>query len=494
MVLPGPDPIAPMATESPQRSTALRAGVRTCSEQRDPLHPSKEAARLRKNGIGGIIFYQYDYKFPRAAPLNHYSMKRSITWLLLGMFPLAGMAQQPALPAPFATKSVKNFSNVKGWEDGKAPVPPKGFVVHVYADDLKNPRWTYVLPNGDVLVAESNTIKSTVMQVGAVVLGASKAENMKKSANRITILRDNNKDGRPDVKETFLEDLNQPFGMLLLNNWLYIANTDALMRYPYTKGQLKMTAAGEKVLDLPANGKNQHWTRNIIANADGSKIYIAVGSVDNIGDNGKEVHPRRACILEINPDGSGERVYASGLRNPVGMAWAPGTHTLWAAVNERDELGDDLVPDYLTSVKKGGFYGWPYSYYGQHEDPRMEAKRPDLVRKAIVPDVQLGAHTASLGLAFYTKTAFPKRYQNGAFIAQHGSWNRSVLAGYKVVFVPFQNGRPAGPPQDFLTGFKSDESGDKVYGRPVGITILPDGSMLVTDDVNDRIWRVVASK
>jgi glucose/arabinose dehydrogenase len=414
------------------------------------------------------------------------------------LLPLAAAAQSPKTipqeaPLPAPTESVKNFSKVKGWEEGKMPLAPAGLQVSLYQDGFSNPRWLYQLPNGDILVAESNTIKNTLMQAGAVVMGASKAENMKTSANRITILRDADHDGKPEVKEVFKDGLSQPFGMLLLKDWLYIACTDALYRFPYKSGDTKLTGEGQMILKLPADGKNQHWTRNIITNADGSKIYIAVGSMDNIGENGKKVPPRRACILEINPDGTAERVYASGLRNPVGMAWAPGTSTLWTAVNERDELGDDLVPDYLTSVKPGGFYGWPWSYYGQHEDPRMEVKRPDLVRKAIVPDLQLGSHTASLGLIFYKGKRFPAKYQGGAFITQHGSWNRKVLSGYKVVYVPFKNGRPSGPPEDFLTGFKpSDTEEENVYGRPVGILELQDGSVLITDDVNDRIWRVAA--
>ena len=422
----------------------------------------------------------------------------ALTFLLLTHLAAAqqdNTIPQSPLPPPFATKSVKNFSKVTGWKDGEMPTAPAGFTVQLWADGFTGPRWTYVLPNGDVLVAEANTIKSTVMQAGAVVLGASKAENMQKSANRITILRDTDRDGKPDVRGILLKDLSQPFGMLALKGYLYVANTDGLMRYPYTSGQMSITTPGVKILELPAEGKNQHWTRNIIANADGSKIYIAIGAVSNMGDDGEKLNPRRACILEINPDGTGERIYAAGLRNPVGMAWNPGTKTLWTAVNERDEIGDNLVPDYLTSVKDGGFYGWPYCYYGNHEDPRVKVKRPDLVQKAIVPDVQLGSHTASLGLAFYTGSKFPEKYRNGAFVAQHGSWNRSVLSGYKVVFVPFKNGKPAGDPEDFLTGFKTSDPGSiDVHGRPVGITQLPDGSLIVTDDVNDRIWRVVATK
>lgn len=393
----------------------------------------------------------------------------------------------PNLPAP--SKSVKNFSKVIGWEEGQQPIAPAGFTVSLFAKNFSNPRWMYASPNGDILVAESNTIKNTKMQVGAVVLGAAPAENMKKSADRITLLRDTDGDGQPDIQQVYLEDLNQPFGMLIMDNWLYVANTDALIRFPYQPDAVEMKGKGELVIRLPAEGKNQHWTRNIITNKDQSKIYIGVGSVDNIGDNGKEVNPDRACIWEINPDGSGKRIYASGLRNPVGMAWQPETNVLWAAVNERDELGDNLVPDYLTSVKEGGFYGWPYRYWGQNKDPRMEVSEPAFAAKAIVPDVNLGSHTASLGLVFNTDASMPAKYRNGAFVAQHGSWNRSVLSGYKVVFVPFKNGKASAAPQDFLTGFNTGK-GNKVYGRPVGLLQLKDGSLLVTDDITDRIWRV----
>jgi glucose/arabinose dehydrogenase len=280
--------------------------------------------------------------------------------------------------------------------------------------------------------------------------------------------------------------------VLVMNGSFYVANTDELLRFPYNAADTALTAEGKKLVDLPGGGYNNHWTRNIVANADKTKIYISVGSGSNVAEHGMNNEIRRANILEIDPDGSGEKVYASGLRNPVGMDWAPGTNTLWTAVNERDELGDDLVPDYATGLQRGGFYGWPYSYFGQHVDPRHKGEREDLVSKAIVPDVPLGSHTASLGLAFYRGNAFPEKYRNGMFIGQHGSWNRSVLSGYKVVFVPFVNGKPSGPPEDFLTGFIADGDKKQVYGRPVCVAELPDGSLLVSDDAAKTIWQVRA--
>jgi len=397
--------------------------------------------------------------------------------------------QNDTLPQPFATKSVLDFSNVIGWKDDNIPTAPNGFKVTKYADGFNNPRWMYVTPNGDVLVAESNGSTNIFKKVGGAIIGASKADNLNKSANRIALIRQN-ANGVVTLRTIFLTGLNQPFGMLVIGNFLYVANTDALMRYPYKAGQTRITGKGKKIIDLPAGKHNRHWTRNLIANSAKTKIYIAVGSGSNIAEDGLANEILRADILEINPDGSGMRVYASGLRNPVGMGWAPGTHTLWTAVNERDYIGDNLVPDYLTSVKEGGFYGWPYVYFGQHKDPRVKEKMPALVKKTIVPDVDLGSHTASLGLAFYTEQAFPERYHNGAFVAQHGSYNRSALSGYKVLFIPFANGRPAGKPQAFLTGFIANAEGKKVYGRPVGIVITPDGSMLVTDDISNTIWRV----
>ncbi len=420
--------------------------------------------------------------------------------LAVSSISIQGFSQKDTLPLPGATKSATNFSKVIGWQDGNMPIAPKGFAVSQYATGFQNPRWMYVTPNGDVLVAESNSNYNLLEKAGAIIKGASKADDLSHSADRITLLRDNNKDGIPDEKDTLLtadNGLNQPFGMLIIGNWLYVANTDAVLRFPYKKGQTKIMGKGQKIVDLPG-GKgfraNRHWTRNIISNAKNTKIYISVGSSSNVAENGIDKERLRANILEMNPDGSGLRIYASGLRNPVGMGWAPGTSTLYAAVNERDELGDDLVPDYLTGVKQGAFYGWPYSYYGAHVDVRVKEQRPDLVKRAVVPDVDLASHTASLGLAFYNKKSFPEQYQGGAFIAQHGSWNRAVLAGYRVVYVPFKNGKPTGRPQEFLTGFVADLAADKVYGRPVGLAVLPDGSLLVADDASNVIWRVAVEK
>lgn len=402
-----------------------------------------------------------------------------------------GASDTIALPKPHATKSKKNFSKVQGWENGRMPVVPQGLRVDRFAEGLQNPRATYITPNGDVLVVESNTPHPWYEKIGAVIIGANKSNSMKNSANRITLLRDTDGDGMPDVRQIFLEGLNLPFGMLMLGDWFYVANTDALWRFPYRTGDLRIKGRGQKLVDLPAGKNNQHWTRNIIANKEGTKIYIAVGSGSNAAEDGFEEELLKAAILEVNPDGTGMRLYASGLRNPVGMGWAPGTETLWTVVNERDLLGDDLVPDYLTSVQEGGFYGWPYTYFGTHRDERVKDDRPrEVVEKTLVPEVGLGSHTASLGLAFVKDDRYPERYREGAIIAQHGSWNRSTLSGYKVVFVPFRNGMPSGPPEDLITGFMADIAKDKVYGRPVGITLLPDAGFLITDDVNNTIWRV----
>lgn len=377
------------------------------------------------------------------------------------------------LPPPYATESVTKRSSMLEWPEGKTPKAPEGFTVTKFADKLENPRWTYIAPNNDIFVVESNT---------------------KSSKNQITIFRDANKDGTFETRNVFISGLNQPFGMLVLKDFFYIANTDGLYRYPYKNNPLKLETKGEKILELPAGGYNNHWTRNLLANADGTKIYVSVGSGSNVGENGMDEEIRRANILEINPDGTGEIIYASGLRNPVGMDWNPANNELWTAVNERDEIGDDLVPDYITSVKKNGFYGWPYSYYGNNLDPRLKGAHKELAAKAVVPDVSVGPHTASLGFTFYDKNQFPEKYKNGAFVGQHGSWNRAKISGYKVVFVPFENGKPTGQPEDFLTGFIADSEKAEVYGRPVAVTVMNDGSLLVNDDSGNTVWKVTANK
>ena len=373
-----------------------------------------------------------------------------------------------SLPPPFATESARVQSSISDWPKGKMPTAPDGFTVSKFAENLDAPRWIYIAPNNDVFVSESY-------------------------ANRLTVFRDSNNDGVFETKKVFLKSLNKPFGMLILNNYFYVANTDGLYRYPYD-GETELKTKGEKILELPAGGYNNHWTRNLIANGDGTKIYVTVGSGSNVGENGMENEVRRACILEINPDGTGEKIYASGLRNPVGVDWNPANGELWTAVNERDGLGDDLVPDYITSVKKDGFYGWPYSYFGAIPDPRLKGQGKDLAATAIVPDVPAGAHTASLGLAFYDKEAFPEKYKKGAFIGQHGSWNRANISGYKVAFVPFKDGKPTGKPEDFLTGFIANQAKAEVYGRPVAVVVMNDGSLLVTDDGSNTIWKVTANK
>jgi len=392
---------------------------------------------------------------------------------------VATKVEEVNLPEPYATKSVSNNSKIIGWDKNATPTAPEGFMVSNYADSFDHPRWIYVADNGDVFVAESNSPHSALEKV----------TGKNKSADRISLLRDANGDGIAETRTVFLKGLNMPFGMLIIGDNFYVANTDGVVQYPYKAGSNSITAQGKKIVSLPAGPR--HWTRNIVTNAAKNKIYIAIGSSSNVAEDGIEKEARRANILEVNLDGTGEKIYASGLRNPVGMDWAPGTGTLWTAVNERDELGDELVPDYLTSVKEGGFYGWPYSYFGQHEDPRLKDKnRPDLVKQALVPDVSLGSHTASLGLTFYKANAFPEKYQGGAFIGQHGSWNRSTLSGYKVVYVPFKNGKPAGKQEDFLTGFIADGAKSEVHGRPVGVAVLKDGSLLVADDGANILWRV----
>jgi glucose/arabinose dehydrogenase len=381
----------------------------------------------------------------------------------------------------------------KGWPQGEKPDPAAGLAVEAFADGLNHPRWMHVLPNGDVLVAESNGPASKPKGLKAWIA----ANVMKKagagvpSPNRIILLRDADGDGVAETRSLFLHGLNSPLGMQLLGDQLYVANTDAILRFPYVAGALQIDAPGQKVLALNAVAPDYHWTRNLIASPDGSKLYVTVGSNSNVGENGMDTEVGRAAIHQFNPDGSGARIFASGLRNPNGLAWEPVTGKLWTTVNERDEIGNDLVPDYMTSVTDGGFYGWPYSYWGQHIDTRVEPQRPDLVASALKPDFALGTHTASLGLAFYTADLL-SRYKGGAFVGQHGSWNRNPPSGYKVIYVPFAGGMPSGPPQDILTGFRS-EGGD-AYGRPVGVTVDSKGALLVADDVGNVIWRVTPAQ
>ncbi|PKA44769.1 sorbosone dehydrogenase [Rhizobium sullae] len=405
-----------------------------------------------------------------------------------------GYGASPALPAPNPTLiPTVNVAEAAGWPDGATPIAADGLKVHAFAKDLDHPRWIHVLPNGDVLIAESNrppNIDKTGFSPRDWVEGLmmSKAGAEMPSANRITLLRDADSDGVAEMRAAFLKGLNSPFGMAYSNGILYVANTDAVMAFPYKDGETEITTPGEKIADLPAGPINRHWTKDLIASPDGTKLYATVGSNSNVGENGMEAEKNRAAILEIDLASKAVRVFAGGLRNPNGLAWQPRTGALWVAVNERDELGSDLVPDYMTAVKDGGFYGWPYSYFGQHVDSRVKPQNPDLVAKAIVPDYALGPHTASLGLTFNTSNLFGPDYVGGAFVGQHGSWNRKPRSGYKVIFVPFADGKPSGPPRDILTGFVSPD--DKAFGRPVGVAIDIKGALLVADDVGNTIWRV----
>ncbi|HET7448873.1 MAG TPA: sorbosone dehydrogenase family protein [Methyloceanibacter sp.] len=404
----------------------------------------------------------------------------------------AGTGADPKLPQPKQRLiPTVDVAHAVGWPQGATPRAASGFAVKAFASGLDHPRWLYVLPDGDVLVAETSPppqpgqtgLTAWVMELIMTWVGANVP-----SANRITLLRDADGDGVAETRSTFLTGLNSPFGMALIGNDFYVANTDAVLRFPYQEGATKITAQGVKVADLPAGPFNYHWTKNIVASRDGSHLFATIGSNSNAGENGSAADEGRARIVQIDPKTGASRDFATGLRNPVGLAWQPESGALWVAVNERDELGSDLVPDYMTAVKDGGFYGWPYSYFGQHLDPRVNPQRPDLVASAIVPDYALGPHTASLGLAFYDGTLLPKRYFGGAFIGQHGSWNRTPRSGYKVIFVPFEGGRPIGQPKDVLTGFLSD-AGD-AQGRPVGVAIDKFGALLVADDVGNTIWRV----
>jgi glucose/arabinose dehydrogenase len=408
----------------------------------------------------------------------------------------AGIGPHPQLPPPNQTLiPTVNIAQAVGWPAKGKPMAGPGMTVTAFAVGLDHPRWLYVLPNGDVLVAETNApprpddgsgFKAWVMKWVMNKVGAGVP-----SANRITLLRDANGDGVAETKTVFIQGLNSPFGMALVGNDFYVANTDALLKFPYRQGDTRIGQPGVKLLDLPAGPINHHWTKNLIASLDGSRLYVTVGSNSNAAENGINQEVGRAAIWEVDPMTGSYRIFASGLRNPNGLAWEPDGGALWTVVNERDELGSDLVPDYLTSVADGSFFGWPYSYFGPHQDDRVQPQRPDLVAKAKVPDYALGPHTASLGLAFSKDAAWPAPFDNGVFVGQHGSWNREPRSGYRVIFVPFRGGQPFGEPIDVLTGFVSAD-GDAL-GRPVGVVLDKQSALLVADDVGNSVWRVTNS-
>jgi glucose/arabinose dehydrogenase len=407
-----------------------------------------------------------------------------------------GIGSSPRLPAPEQSLlPTVNAAKAVGWESHEVPLAAAGFEVDAFARNLKHPRWLYVLPNGDVLVAETNApdrpddAKGIKGWIAGKVMA--RAGATVPSANRITLLRDANGDGRAELQVTLIDRLSSPFGMALVGDRLYVANSDAIVAFPYRDGDLRIDAPGVTLAALPAGTINHHWTKSLVASADGRTLFVGVGSNSNIAENGMDKETDRAAILAVDVATGRTRVFASGLRNPVGMAWQPQTGALWTVVNERDELGNDLVPDYLTSVADGDFFGWPYSYFGANLDPRITAQRPDLVAQARAPDYALGSHTASLGLAFYDADQFPARYRGGAFIGQHGSWNREPRSGYQVVFVPFAVGKPSGVMEPVLTGFLDDQG--QARGRPVGVVVDNTGALLVADDVGNIIWRLKAT-
>jgi glucose/arabinose dehydrogenase len=411
--------------------------------------------------------------------------------------PGADVGPHPRLVAPEKHLiPTVNVARVVGWSDGAKPVATHGLAVNAFASGLVHPRWVYVLPNGDVLVAESDAPERPDENKGArskvMKMFMKKAGSGTKSANRIVLLRDADANGIADTQAVFIDGLDSPIGMALVGNDLYVADTDAILRFPYTTGETRITTEGVKVTDLPAGPRNHHWTKNILASADGSKLYATIGSNSNAAENGLAAEQGRACIYEVDVKTGKKRAFATGLRNANGMAWEPVSHKLWTVVNERDELGSDLVPDYLTSVSDGAFYGFPFSYYGQHVDARVKPQDPALVSRAVVPDYALGSHVAALGLTFAQGAKLGPDFESGAFIGEHGSWNRNPPSGYKVVFVPFADGKPSGMPVDVLVGFLDDKG--QAHGRPVGVAIDRGGALLVADDVGNTIWRVSMPK
>jgi glucose/arabinose dehydrogenase len=408
--------------------------------------------------------------------------------------PTSQIGSNPVLPEPHQYLfPPMHLSSATGWQSSEKPTGGPGLKVEAIATGLEHPRSLYVLPNGDILIVESKAPpaqpisrpKDLVMQWMEFRTTSTAASK----SNRITLLRNPDGTGGAQVRSIFLDNLNSPFGIALVGNDLYIANTDAIIHYPYNEGDTKITAAGTVLTPLAGGPIDHHWTKSLLASRDGSLLYVGIGSNSNITENGMPAEENRAAIWEVDRASGRWRTFASGLRNPNGLSWEPQTGAMWAVVNERDELGPNLVPDYLTSVKDGGFYGWPYSYYGQHVDPRVQPKRPDLVAKAIVPDYALGSHVAPLGLVFNTGAGLPDQYKDGAFVGEHGSWDRPQYSGYKVAFVPFSNGQPSGKAQDMVTGFLDPDSG-KARGRPVGLALDKSGGLLIADDVGNTVWRV----
>jgi glucose/arabinose dehydrogenase len=411
--------------------------------------------------------------------------------------PMQQVGPNPVLPEPTEHLiAAVGVPNVLGWKAGETPAVPKGFSIQAMATGLSNPRTVYALPNGDILVVETDRtstepvdrpkdpIRDFIMSLAHGGGGATTAGK----PQQITLLRDADGDGKPELKTVLLDHLNMPFGVTVVGNDLYVANTDAIMRYPFTLGQTKITSPGQKVIDLPSGLINHHWTKSLTASPDGSKLYVGVGSNSNAMERGPEAETNRAAIWEVDPKTGAYRVFASGLRNPNGLTFYPGSNTLWTVVNERDEIGPNLVPDYVTSVRPGAFYGWPYSYYGQHLDARVRPRRPDLVASAIPPDYALSSHVAALGLTFYTGSSFPAGFRGGAFIGEHGSWNRTEHNGYRVVFIPFAGGRPVGKPLTFVAGFLTP--GGDAHGRPVGVAVDRTGALIIADDAGNTVWRV----
>lgn len=474
------------------------------------MHAAAVPARARRRGAHSHRIARIPSHDRRMTALpSRTPLARTSVALLLGVAaglgaaeptsPSSGVGPNPPLPEPRKSwLPTVRIAPAQGWREGASPVPANGLAVTAFASGLDHPRWVVVLPNGDVLVAESNRPPKGEGAPGGGIRGWVMGLVMKRagagapSADRITLLRDGDGDGVAEQRSVLIDRLHSPFGMALVGDQLYVANADAIVRFPYTPGALTIDALPAKVTDLPGGPLNHHWTKNIIASRDGARLYATVGSNSNIGENGMAVEEGRAAIWEVDLPSGNKRLHATGLRNPNGLAWEPQTGALWTVVNERDELGDELVPDYLTSVQPGAFYGWPYSYYGAHVDPRVEPTRPDLVATAVVPDYGLGSHVAPLGLASGEgASALPELYRRGMFVGLHGSWNRKELSGYKVAFVPFDAGKPGGPMRDVLTGFVAADG--KANGRPVGVAVDARGGLLVADDVGNTIWRVTGA-